>query len=40
MTHNTAAPFAHTIGAKAPKIVLLGEAWGKDEDAMRQLLRR
>lgn len=36
MSHQAAAPFAHTVGSKTPKIVLLGEAWGKEEEAMKQ----
>lgn len=36
MTHTAAPPFAHTVGPKDAKIVLLGEAWGKEEEAMRQ----
>jgi uracil-DNA glycosylase len=33
MTHVPAPPFAHTSGSAQPKIVFVGEAWGKEEEA-------
>ena len=34
MTHTPAPPFKHTSGAQDAKIVLVGEAWGKNEEVL------
>ena len=36
MTHEALPPFAGWIGPKAPRILLVGEAWGENEAQLRQ----
>lgn len=36
MSYSPLPPFAATSGAKRPKLVLVGEAWGKDEEPLRK----
>lgn len=36
MTHQPRPAFAHTSGSDAPRIVLLGEAWGQTEDETKR----